>query len=53
MVRLGRIDILSNNAGVAGPLTDCICDLPLAEWRRIEPVDIANVALFVARMSPG
>ena len=49
--RLGGLDVLVNNAGIAGP-TGAIEDIDPAEWRRCLEVDLTGMFLCARRAVP-
>jgi len=49
--RWGRIDVLVNNAGVAGP-TAPVTDVPLEAWRRVIDVNLGGVFLCTRACLP-
>jgi 2-dehydro-3-deoxy-L-rhamnonate dehydrogenase (NAD+) len=48
--RWGRLDVLVNNAGVAGP-TAPVADYPLDAWRRVLAVNLDGVSTAPGRRS--
>jgi 2-dehydro-3-deoxy-L-rhamnonate dehydrogenase (NAD+) len=46
--RYGSVDVLVNNAGVAGP-TAAVADYPLEEWRRVVDVNLTGTFLCTRR----
>ena len=51
MKELGRIDVLVNNAGIAGP-TMPVVDYPVAEWRRVIDIDLTGPFLCCRAVVP-
>lgn len=49
--KLGGLDVLVNNAGIAGP-TGAIEDITLADWRRTLDVDLTGMFLCARRAVP-
>jgi 2-dehydro-3-deoxy-L-rhamnonate dehydrogenase (NAD+) len=51
MKQLGKIDVLINNAGIAGP-TMPVADYPPAEWRRVIDIDLTGPFLCCRAVVP-
>ena len=49
---LGGIDILINNAGIAGPTTRT-WDYPVEDWQRVLDIDLTGVFLCCRAVAPG
>jgi NAD(P)-dependent dehydrogenase (short-subunit alcohol dehydrogenase family) len=47
----GHVDVLVNNAGIAGPTTQ-IEDLAVAEWQRVLAVNLTGAFLFIRALTP-
>lgn len=50
--RLGRIDVLVNSAGIAGP-THALADYPVEAWRRVQAVNVDGTFLTCRAVVPG
>ncbi|MDW8470171.1 MAG: SDR family NAD(P)-dependent oxidoreductase [Burkholderiales bacterium] len=51
IAELGRIDVLVNNAGIAGP-TRPLVDYPIEDWRRVLEVDLTGPFLCCRAVVP-
>jgi 2-dehydro-3-deoxy-L-rhamnonate dehydrogenase (NAD+) len=50
--QLGAVDILVNNAGINGPVQP-VWELSLADWRRVQRIDLDSVFLCSRAVIPG